>query len=145
MKHPKSTPDRPQDIGPRPFGEFITEIADGDLERRLTSELAEVVRAVENTGKPGKLQVSIVVGTDGDMIRIVADTKLTLPKPPVAGTQFYKDHAGGLHTENPKQVKLWPSGAERNGNQVDLGIRPPAKSDRPRSLPYADDSDDPND
>lgn len=149
-KQPRDRTAPPQDIGPRPFGAFVSELADGDLERRITSELAEIVRAVEDTGKPGKLQINILIGTDGKFIRVAADTKVTIPKPPCAGTQFFKDDRGGLHVENPAQVEMWPSGAVKNGAQVDLGERPapsPAPT-KPRGVAHQyreDDTPDPND
>lgn len=146
--------DPAQRIGPRPFGVVVTELADGDLERRLTAEFADVVRAVEDTGKPGKLTLNILVGTDGKMIRVVADTKVTIPKPPVEGTAFFSDDRGGLHRENPRQAKLWPSGAVRDGERVDYGERParasvdldvPPKSpwpyNRPTATPVVTDDD----
>lgn len=157
MKNPRNTTvpaDPAQRIGPRPFGVVVAELADGELEQRLTAEFADVVRAVEDTGKPGKLQINILVGTDGKMIRVVADTKVTIPKPPVEGTAFFSDDRGGLHLENPRQAKLWPSGAVRDGERVDYGERParasvdldvPSKSPwpyRPAAKPVVTDDDD---
>lgn len=110
MKNPKSppSPDAGPRIGPRPFGVVIAELADGDLERRLTAEFADLVRAVKETSKAGKIVLTIAADTDGKMIRVVADTKVTLPRPAIEGTAFFSDDRGGLHRENPRQTKLWP-------------------------------------
>ena len=119
-------------IGPRPFAIVLAEIADGDLERRLTSEFAELVRACQDTGKTGKLAVTIGVGVDGKLVRVVADSKVTVPKPSLEGTSFFADDRGGVHVENPNQARLWPSGAKRDGAKVDTGERP-ARAEWPES------------
>ena len=70
-------------------------------ERRLTSEFAELVRACQDTGKTGKLAVTIGVGVDGKLVRVVADSKVTVPKPSLEGTSFFADDRGGNDTAVP--------------------------------------------
>ena len=93
-------------IGLRPFSEILGDIGSGDMERRLSSQLAEIVEAVTATGKNGKLVLAITVARDGKMIRVVADSKTTVPRESIEATSFFSDERGGLHRENPRQGKL---------------------------------------
>lgn len=93
-------------IGRRTFTDVITDIGAGDLERKLSDELQDIVNAVLETGKVGKLQLTISVNSEGKMIRVLATSKTTIPKEPVESTSFFADAKGGLHRENPRQPKL---------------------------------------
>lgn len=94
-------------VGLRPFGEVMMELAGGDLESRLTAELGDVVRAVQATGKSGKLQITLTVVRDPKTIRIVAETKTTIPKEPTEATAFFVGEDGSLHKENPRQQTMF--------------------------------------
>ncbi len=95
-----------QQIGIRPFGEVLLDLAGGDLEKKLTAELADVVRAVEATGKTGKLDIKLVIARDAKVLRITCETKTTVPKESVEATAFFTDERGGLHRENPRQATM---------------------------------------
>lgn len=93
-------------VGLRPFGEILLDIAGGDFESKLTADLAEVVRAVEETGKSGKIVITLNVVRDAKVLRMTADRKSTIPKESVEATAFFTDERGGLHKENPRQAGL---------------------------------------
>ena len=93
-------------IGRRTFTDVITDIGAGDLERKLSDELENVVNAVIETGKVGKLTVTISVNSEGKMVRVLAESKATIPKEAVESTSFFPDARGSLHRENPRQPKL---------------------------------------
>jgi hypothetical protein len=95
-----------QQIGIRPFGEVLLDLAGGDLEKKLTAELADVVRAVEATGKSGKLDIKLTVARDAKVLRITCESKTTIPKESVEATAFFTDEHGGLHRENPRQATM---------------------------------------
>lgn len=93
-------------IGTRPFAEVLLDLAGGDLERRLTHELAEIVRAVEETGKNGTLALKLTVERDAKVVRITCESKATIPKESVEATAFFTDERGGLHKDNPRQTAI---------------------------------------
>ncbi len=97
-------------IGIRPFGEVLLDLAGGDLEKKLTAELADVVRAVEETGKNGNLTIKLIVARDAKVLRITCESKTTIPKESVEATAFFTDERGGLHKDNPRQSTI-PFGA----------------------------------
>lgn len=97
-------------IGLRAFTAVLGDIGGGDMDARLTRDLAEIVEAVNTTGKAGKLTLTVTVGKDGKMIRLAASSKTTIPKAAVEATAFYSDERGGLHRENPRQGKFTLNG-----------------------------------
>ena len=97
---------------PKPHaGTFSTAVADlhrGDLLDTLDDELAGVLDAVRETGKAGKLVLTITVKTPGqgsDQVTVGATTKATVPKMPRADSLFYTD-GKRLMREDPRQSKL---------------------------------------
>lgn len=97
-------------IGLRAFSDVLADIGGGDMDARLTRDLAEIVEAVNKTGKAGKLTLTVNVGRDGKMIRVAAVSKATVPKDSVEATAFFADERGGLHRENPRQGKILLNG-----------------------------------
>ncbi len=93
-------------VGVRSFGDVVGDLAGGDIERQLSHELAELARKVDDTGLAGELTLTLKVAKDGKMIRVVAGSKLKLPKAPIEATAFFVDDKGALCTENPRQVKM---------------------------------------
>ena len=93
-------------VGVRQFGEAVGEMAGGDVERALSIQLGELIRACDATKKKGKLTVTLNVAPGPKMMQISADIKATIPKPPIESQTFFCDDKGGLHLENPRQTKM---------------------------------------
>jgi hypothetical protein len=93
-------------IGMRLFSEIVPSLADGDLDREMSSEIAKVVLACEATGQKGKVVLTIEVKPGPKMMGLVTSIKTTAPRPALQPTHLFTDERGGLHTENPKQVKM---------------------------------------
>lgn len=98
---------KPPRIGIRPFAEIICDLAQGDIERRLTEELAQVVRACESTSQKGKLVITLSVEPGPKMMCLKIATKQTIPQPAMEATQFFSDDKGGLHVQNPRQTQMF--------------------------------------
>lgn len=103
-------------VGVRSFGEILSDLATGDVEKRLTNDLAELVRAVEETGEKGTLTIKLDVSKGPKVMHVAVKIDTKLPKAPLENTAFFCDERGGLHVENPRQAKLeWPSAVDSDG------------------------------
>lgn len=102
-----------QRIGIRSFGEILIDLASGDVEKRLTNDLAELVRAVEETGDKGTLILKLEVNKGPKVTHVSAKIETKLPKTPLESTAFFTDERGGLHVENPRQARF-PFGDARD-------------------------------
>ncbi|MCH7703871.1 MAG: ATP-dependent 6-phosphofructokinase [Planctomycetes bacterium] len=71
------------------FSAFITDLAHGDINQKLTAALVEVTNAVEETGKVGELSVKFVLKKEGKMAIVAVDLKKKVPEHPMHGTLFY--------------------------------------------------------
>lgn len=100
-----------KDEGPRSFAVFLTQIADGDLDRELSAKLHEVGLAldteVENVGK-AKGEISLTIKFDADRKNVVVsyDAKIKKPAPPRPGTTMWLTPGSNFSPENPRQGKL---------------------------------------
>lgn len=83
----------------------------GDLIDDINTQLAEVVQAVDATGKAGALTITLkVVRKDlksGSMICITDKVKQKLPELPSPETMLYADADGELFEDDPRQGKLF--------------------------------------
>lgn len=70
-------------------------------------KLAELVRAVADTGKPGTLTITVKVrkATAG-ALAITGDAKVKTPPQPVVESLMFPTVDGDLLTEDPRQTKL---------------------------------------
>jgi hypothetical protein len=96
----------------RPFADILREMGGGQVAEDCAVSLAEVVRAVAATRKPGRLTLVIDVKPMKDVAgALVTSAKLTgkLPEAgdPVA-TVYYSDQAGNLVRDHPSQQSLFP-------------------------------------
>lgn len=93
----------------RPFAAFLAEHAKGVTHSELTEQLAAVVTAVRDTGKPGALQLTIKIRPmkSNDEVLLVSDVvRATIPKPDKSDSVFYADDAGNLVRDNPNQPDI---------------------------------------
>jgi hypothetical protein len=94
----------------KPFTSTLSEMRKGELLEELESELTDVVRAVRESGKSGKLTLTIVVkpASKGDVSQLFvdADVKASKPKADRASTLFFADETNQLSRRDPKQFEM---------------------------------------
>lgn len=91
----------------RPFTDVLGELAGGATLEKLTADLAEVVTAVCETGKTGKLTLKIDVkpnGMHGVSLDDAIETKV--PQEDRGQTLFFTDDEGGVHRRDPRQHEM---------------------------------------
>jgi|WetSurMetagenome_2_1015567.scaffolds.fasta_scaffold00090_12 hypothetical protein len=89
---------------PRSFTETLADLAGGEILNDLTEQLAQVVKAVEETGKVGALTLTIKIGTNGEgAMQVQADIKTKEPQPVRGTTILFHNSDGSLTRNNPKQ------------------------------------------
>lgn len=89
--------------------DVLSQIRGGAALHEAGQALQEVVQAVRDTGKAGKLTFSITVEpdkTDETVVTLQPDLTVKLPKRPKAKGIFFMDRHGGLHREDPRQVEM---------------------------------------
>lgn len=91
----------------RNFTEILDDMSDGKVSQQLTTDLAELVEAVEETGLSGKVTLTITVKPDGKGRVVTAGSvKTTKPRPKLEASLFFTGSKGSLHREDPRQQKL---------------------------------------
>jgi hypothetical protein len=80
-------------------GRFIDEASD---------KLADLIRAVNETGRTGKVElvISVKKATRGGAMHVTGKVKLTRPAEEPMEAMLFADEDGRLLTEDPNQAKL---------------------------------------
>lgn len=91
----------------RPITDTLRLLDGGAFMDRCSEELAALVKAVETTGKTGKLTVTLDLKTVGNgAIQITPKVSAAVPEPKPDTTLLWSTVEGNLVTENPRQQKL---------------------------------------
>ena len=91
------------------------------LTPKRPSGLTEVVEAVTETGKPGKVTVTLSITRDKEMhhmVKIADSIKATIPVEP-RRSLWFPDHDGTLHRNDPRQSSLFEPEQVEQINQED--------------------------
>jgi hypothetical protein len=89
------------------FVTMLTAIRDGALITNLTDALKEVTQAVTQTGKEGKVDLTIEIKPNGEgVVTVKSKVKVTKPRPGVGDALFFFDEDGGLHRRDPRQMEM---------------------------------------
>ncbi|MCK1459143.1 hypothetical protein IVB34_12685 [Bradyrhizobium sp. 2] len=91
------------------FLDVLSQIRGGAALTDAAKDLQELVQAVRDTGKSGKLTFSITVEpdkADETVVTLQPDVTLKLPKKARAKGIFYMDRHGTLTREDPRQLEL---------------------------------------
>lgn len=91
------------------FAHTLNQISHGQLAEQASEELARLVAAIQETGKKGKLVLTINIkprGRDSGQVEVVGDVKVTCPTSEIAPVMLFADANGNLVKDNPKQMKL---------------------------------------
>lgn len=107
MADKPSEPDQKPDTD---FAMFIVQAGKGKTHRELTAALQEVSKAVLDTLKPGKIQLTLTFkpqkGVEGALL-ITDEVKTSTPRYDRPASIFYADEAGALHRNDPRQMSMY--------------------------------------
>lgn len=99
--------DEPKHAG---FSQQISYLNRGALDSECSEALAELIKAVRDTGKKGSitltLNCSMLNTRDENALRISADVKTSIPKLDRAETIMFSTADGDLLRDDPKQVQM---------------------------------------
>jgi hypothetical protein len=85
----------------------IAELQEGSFGGKVDDLFTAIVKAVSETGKAGKLTITIDVKTSsGGMLSFTPKVTDKTPEPPVVADVFWPTEDGRLSRDNPKQRKL---------------------------------------
>lgn len=95
---------------PRPFATFLMEHAKGRSHDELSAALRDLVLAVEETGKAGKLSYTVTVKPQPKVegaVLVGDDIKSTLPQLDRPASIFFATDAGDLVRNDPRQRSIF--------------------------------------
>lgn len=91
----------------RPITDTLRLLDGGAFLDRCSDDLAALVKAVEATGKTGKLSITLDLKTLGNgAISITPKVNAALPEPKPDTTLLWATVEGNLTIDNPKQQRL---------------------------------------
>jgi hypothetical protein len=94
----------------KPITDVLRDIRKGMVAEAAGEELANVVRAVTATGKPGSLTLKLTVKPQkGDSEQVVISSKVTASSPTADMPEaiFFADMDGDLHRNDPRQPEMF--------------------------------------
>ena len=92
----------------RPYTDVLREIRKGRVVDAASEALAEVVKAVLDTDKAGKLGVELTIKPNSDgAVEITAKVKPTIPQGDLPSGLFFADLDGDLHRDDPTQREMF--------------------------------------
>lgn len=90
----------------KPITETLRMLQGGVLSANAGEKLAELVKAVDETGKSGKLVLTIDVKKTGQTVNVTAECTAKVPKDKPEADTFWPTVEGNLSIDNPHQRKL---------------------------------------
>jgi len=91
----------------RPFASWLSEQRGGMLQGELGDALNQVVEAVQEVNKEGKLTLTLTIKPAGEgMVAVVDKVALSLPTPDKRPTMWFVDMLHNLTRQNPNQMTL---------------------------------------
>jgi len=107
---------------PRPFQETLHNINNGTLLHDAAEAMAELVLAVDSTGKAGKIIIEINVRkATARTMAVVGKVTVKKPQEPLLESLLFPTADGNLLTEDPAQMKL-PLKAINTPSAADLTL-----------------------
>jgi len=91
------------------FQQVIADIGHGDLTDQAAEQFAQLVQAVRETAKEGKITLTISVkprGRDTSQVEVTGQIKLAAPVADIAPSMMFAAEDGTLTRHNPNQLKL---------------------------------------
>lgn len=94
----------------RPITDILREIRGGRGVDLASHRLAEVVQAVDETGKKGSITITLTVEPEkggGSQKTIAMDVKAKIPEVDLPKGVFFSDQDGTLHRTDPRQEEMF--------------------------------------
>ena len=93
-----------------PFSQTLSYLSRGSVDSELTEELAQLVKAVRETGRAGEITLKIKVqmhsAKDEDTVVITPSVNNKLPKHDMAKAIMYSTYDGDLLRNDPNQTEM---------------------------------------
>lgn len=102
----------------RPITDILREIRKGRAVDLASQRMAEIVQAVDETGKAGELIISIKVKPEkggGSQKVIQVGVKAKIPEMDLPEGVFFSDSEGDLHRTDPAQNEMFSEANAREG------------------------------
>ena len=98
----------------------MRQIGNGSLITSMENKMQELVKAVEESGKSGKLTITIDIkkANRGNALNIKGTAKLAAPMTEHHEALMFATEDGDLLTENPKQQKLELNTVDINKGEI---------------------------
>lgn len=91
----------------KPLTDLLREVEDGEFVDDITRKVYEIIHAVRETRKPGKLSISLTFTPSGrGLVAIDGDFTEKLPKHARPSTTFFVTPEGTLLRDDPNQPRL---------------------------------------
>jgi hypothetical protein len=100
----------------REFASFLLQHAKGRSHDELTRSLAEVVRAVVDTDKPGAITFTVKIKPAGNvegMVKVEDSITTKVPQLDRPATMFFVSDEGELSLDHPNQTAMFTIGGQR--------------------------------
>lgn len=91
---------------PRPITDTLRLLQGGLFIDECSDKLSEIVKGVDETGKAGKLTITLDIKKVGAAISVLARVTDKTPEEPADADLFYPTVEGNLSVDNPNQRKL---------------------------------------
>jgi hypothetical protein len=102
-----ASPIRRKTMGTRPFTDVLRDMRFGEALDELSEEFNTLVQAVENTGRPGELVLSIKLKpSTAGAIELTDLIKVKLPAPQKGTSLFFATPEGNLVRNDPRQKEI---------------------------------------
>lgn len=108
------------------FTDVLRDIRKGRPVEEATMALADIVRAVDETGKSGSVTVTLTIKPakhGGPEKTLICEVKAKKPIAEIAPAVFFSDADGDLHRIDPRQEEMPLSEAGRPGPTVQAAAR----------------------
>lgn len=89
--------------------DYLRQVRKGVLIDKADAAIAEVVKAVLATGKPGSITINLTVKPNAgasDQILLSGDVKRKVPEGVIPDAIFFTDDDGFLHRMDPRQLEI---------------------------------------
>lgn len=95
-------------VSARPITDTLRHIGGGEYLKSVSEKMAELVAAVNATGKAGKLGLTITVkkATRGGAMHITGEMKVTPPAEEPMEAMLFATGEGNLQADDPRQMKM---------------------------------------
>lgn len=94
----------------RPITDVLRDYRGGKAVDIISRDYTDLVRAVDETGKPGELTIKIKVKPEkggGSQKTLAISSTPKIPKQDIPEAVFFSDSAGNLHRSDPQQSEMF--------------------------------------